>query len=267
MNIKRWTSALLGFPMIALVLILGNKFVIDIVFTLVAIMCLHEFFSCFKDKAKPITEIGYISALIIPFIHILDESQLIYLLLIIPITMVWVFLKVIMTEMKITVYDAAITILGIIYIVGFMIFLPLTTGLEDGKLLVWYPLIAAWGTDIFAYLIGKKWGKHKFTSISPKKSLEGCIGGLVGGTALMMIYTFLLNTYTYMNIDYMYILPSAIILSAIGQIGDLAASTIKRYAGVKDFSNLIPGHGGMLDRLDSIIFVAPFTFALFNIIL
>ena len=267
MNIQRWTSALLGFPMLILVLVLGNKFVIDIVFTGVAIMCLHEFFSCFKEKAKPIQEIGYISALIIPFIHILDESQLIYLLLIIPITLVWVFAKVIISEMKITVYDAAITILGIIYIVGFMIFLPLTTGLENGKLLIWYTIIAAWGTDTCAFFVGMKFGKHKFTSVSPKKSIEGCIGGLVGGMLLMLGYTFILNTYMDFNISYVVIAISSAILSIIGQIGDLAASTIKRYAEVKDFSNLIPGHGGMLDRLDSIIFVAPFAFVLFSIML
>lgn len=267
MNIQRWTSALLGFPMIVAVLILGNKFVIDIVFTIVAMMCLHEFFSCFKGKAQPIQEVGYISALIMPFIHILDKSQLIYLLLIIPITMVWVFAKVIFSEMKITVYDAAITILGIIYIVGFMIFLPLTTGLENGKLLVWYTIIAAWGTDTFAYLIGKKFGKHKFSSVSPKKTIEGCIGGLIGGTLLILGYTFILNTYMNFDISYLEIAVASVLLSAIGQIGDLAASTIKRYAGVKDFSNLIPGHGGMLDRLDSIIFVAPFAFVLFSIII
>ena len=267
MNIQRWTSALLRFPMLAAVLILGNKFVIDIVFTLVAIMCLHEYFSCFKGKAKPVSEIGYISALIIPFIHILETNQLIYLLLIIPITMVWVFLRIIISNMKITIYDGAVTILGIIYIVGFMIFLPLTTGLENGKILVWYAIIAAWGTDTFAYLIGKAFGKHKFTDVSPKKSIEGCIGGLVGGTLLMLGYTYIINTYMNFNISYLAIIPISILLSAIGQIGDLAASTIKRYAGVKDFSNLIPGHGGMLDRLDSVIFVAPFAFFFFTILL
>lgn len=260
MNIQRWTSALLGFPLIVAVIVLGNKFVIDIVFAAVAMMCLHEYFSCFKGKAKPIVEIGYISALIIPFIHLLQPNQLVYLLLIIPITMVWVFLRVIISNMKITIYDAAVTVLGIIYIVGFMIFLPLTTGLADGKILVWYAIIAAWGTDIFAYLVGKACGKHKFTDVSPKKSIEGCIGGLIGGVLMILGYTYVINNTLNFNISYLYITLVAIFLSAIGQIGDLAASTIKRYAGVKDFSNLIPGHGGMLDRLDSVIFVAPFAF-------
>ena len=260
MNIQRWTSALLGFPLIAAVLIFGNELVIDIVFTVVAIMCLHEYFSCFKDKAKPIQEIGYISALIIPIIHILEPRQFVYLLLIIPITVVWIFLRVIVSNMKITIYDAAVTLLGIIYIVGFMIFLPLIIDLQDGKLLVWYALFTAWGTDVFAYLIGKAFGKHKFTEVSPKKSIEGCVAGIIGAIIFVLVYTYVLNTYMNFNISYLYITVVAIFLSIIGQIGDLSASTIKRYAGIKDFSNLIPGHGGMLDRLDSVIFVAPFAF-------
>lgn len=260
MNIQRWTSALLGFPLIAAVLIFGNELVIDIVFTVVAIMCLHEYFSCFKDKAKPIQEIGYISALIIPIIHILEPRQFVYLLLIIPITVVWIFLRVIVSNMKITIYDAAVTLLGIIYIVGFMIFLPLIIDLQDGKLLVWYALFTAWGTDVFAYLIGKAFGKHKFTEVSPKKSIEGCVAGIIGAIVFVLVYTYVLNKYMNFNISYLYITVVAIFLSIIGQIGDLSASTIKRYAGIKDFSNLIPGHGGMLDRLDSVIFVAPFAF-------
>ena len=162
--------------------------------------------------------------------------------------------------MKITIYDAAVTLLGIIYIVGFMIFLPLIIDLQDGKLLVWYALFTAWGTDVFAYLIGKAFGKHKFTEVSPKKSIEGCVAGIIGAIVFVLVYTYVLNTYMNFNISYLYITVVAIFLSIIGQIGDLSASTIKRYAGIKDFSNLIPGHGGMLDRLDSVIFVAPFAF-------
>ena len=264
LNIQRWTSALLGFPLIAAVLIFGNELIIDIVFTIMAMMCLHEYFSCFKN-AKPIKEIGYVSALIIPLIHILEPSQFIYLLLIVPITVVWIFLRVIVSNMKINVYDAAITLLGIIYIVGFMIFLPLIIDLKNGKLLVWYAIFTAWGTDIFAYLVGKAFGKHKFTEVSPKKSIEGCVAGIIGSVFLGIIYTYVLNTYMNFNISYVYISAISMFLSIIVQIGDLSASTIKRYTGIKDFSNLIPGHGGMLDRLDSVIFVAPFAFLFLTI--
>ncbi len=267
MSIQRWISGLLGFPLLAGVLILGNKLVIIIMFTIVSLMCLYEYFSCFKGKAKPIVQVGYVATLIIPFIHILSQNQYRFLLLIIPVSFLWIFSEVITSEMKINVYDVAVTVLGILYIVGLMIFLPLTVEMEHGNLLVWYSILTAWGTDLFAYLVGKKFGKHKFTSISPKKSIEGCIGGLFGGTLFVVGYTYILNTYLNFNISYTLIIPITLALSIVSQIGDLAASTIKRYAGVKDFSNLIPGHGGMLDRLDSVMFVAPFVYYLFNIIL
>ena len=95
----------------------------------------------------------------------------------------------------------------------------------------------------------------------------GVAGGIVGGIVGITLCTFILNTYLNLNISYLLMIPIGFVLSIISQIGDLAASTIKRYAGVKDFSNLIPGHGGMMDRLDSVMFVAPFVYYLFSILL
>lgn len=138
--------------------------------------------------------------------------------------------------------------------------------MPNGKILIWYVFISAWGTDIFAYCIGIKFGKHKFSKISPNKSIEGCIAGTVGAVICMLIYTFICNTVLNMNINYILISVIGIILSLVGQIGDFAASSIKRYTGIKDFSNLIPGHGGMLDRIDSVIFIAPFAYFLLMLI-
>ena len=130
---------------------------------------------------------------------------------------------------------------------------------------IWYPLIAAWGTDIFAYVVGKKIGKHKFSKISPKKSIEGAIAGVIGSLLMALAYTYIANTFWGMNISYLYIIGMGIVLSLVGQIGDFSASSIKRYVDIKDYSNLIPGHGGMLDRIDSLIFLAPFAYALLSI--
>ena len=138
--------------------------------------------------------------------------------------------------------------------------------MPNGKILIWYVFISAWGTDIFAYCIGIKFGKHKFSKISPNKSIEGCVAGTVGAVICMLIYTFICNTVWNMNINYILISVIGIILSLVGQIGDFAASSIKRYTGIKDFSNLIPGHGGMLDRIDSVIFIAPFAYFLLGLI-
>ena len=138
--------------------------------------------------------------------------------------------------------------------------------ITNGKILIWYVFLASWGTDIFAYLIGKHFGKHKFTQISPNKSIEGCVGGILGAVVAILIYTFVCNNVFNMSINYFYAIFISILLSCISQIGDLAASSIKRYCGIKDYSNLIPGHGGMLDRIDSVLFLAPFAYLLFTIL-
>ena len=147
-------------------------------------------------------------------------------------------------------------------------FVPLIAGLEHGKILIWYVLTTSWGTDIFAYVVGRKIGKHKFSKISPKKSIEGCLAGIVGAVTLSLIYTFCINKFlAFLIAPYLHIIFISVLLSIIGQCGDFAASSIKRFNKIKDFSNLIPGHGGLLDRIDSLIFIAPFAYILFTIII
>ena len=129
-----------------------------------------------------------------------------------------------------------------------------------------YIFIASWGTDVFAYCIGRRFGKHKFSKVSPKKSIEGCIAGTIGSTVLALIYTIILNNVLTFEYSYFIVGISGIALSLIGQLGDFSASCIKRYVDIKDYSNLLPGHGGMLDRIDSVLFIAPFAYMLFTII-
>lgn len=267
MDIKRFATALIGFPIVAGIFILGNKYVVDILFAVIAALSLHEYNNALKLKAKPVLWLGYCACALIGVIHIIPTQYLVYIIgVLIPTTILILFLHIIITNMKINIVDIALTFLGICYIAIFLMFIPILTGRENGKLLVWYILFAAWGTDTFAYLIGVKFGKHKFSEISPKKSIEGCIGGTLGAVIFILIYTVILNTYFGMNINYFGITIIGVILSLIGQVGDFSASTIKRYVGIKDFSNLLPGHGGMLDRIDSIIFIAPFAYFLLMLI-
>ena len=168
--------------------------------------------------------------------------------------------------MKINIIDISVTLFGMAYVLVFFSFIALIRGLNKGNLLVWYIFMAAWGTDILAYLVGKYLGKHKFSEISPKKTIEGCIGGLIGAILFVLVYTVFLNTVFNTNLNYILMTSYAIIWSILGQIGDFAASTIKRYTGIKDYSNLLPGHGGMLDRFDSVIFIAPFAYILLMLI-
>lgn len=267
MDIKRITSALLGFPLVVIILVFGNKYVVDITFAIVAAMSLHEYFNAFKQKANPVIWMGYLASALIAFIHIFPlEHAITIVSVLIPTAIAVLFLQVILTNMKTNVRDIAITFFGICYIPLFLMFVPLINGFTNGKLLVWYILTTAWGTDIFAYIVGKWIGKHKFSKISPNKSIEGCIGGILGSICLSLLITYIFNTFFSMEFSYGYTILISIVLSIVGQIGDFAASSIKRYVGIKDFSNLIPGHGGMLDRIDSIIFIAPFAYMLLRLL-
>lgn len=207
---------------------------------------------------------GYIAAASIAFIHVIPANLTISVIAaIVPVSIIVLFARVILSEMRLNIVDIAITFFGMCYIVLFLMFAPIIKeNIKDGKILIWFVFLSSWGTDIFAYLIGKAIGKHKFTKISPKKSIEGCIGGVVGATVIILVYTIVCNNIFEMNISYLYAVFIAVLLSFVSQIGDLAASSIKRYCDIKDYSNLIPGHGGMLDRIDSVIFALPFAYFL-----
>lgn len=268
MRIKRIISTLIGFPAVAILLIFGNIYTFDILMAVIGCMCIYEYNKAFKDKYKPIKYMGYCSAILLAFIHIIPQPYLVIIAgFLIPAIVIIAFIQSIITKCKINVIDIAITLFGIVYVIGFLAFLSLTYNAQNGKFIFWYILIAAWGSDTFAYLIGIKFGKHKLCSISPKKTIEGSIAGIVGAGILNIIYTIILNNIVGLNLNIWYMLLIGIVLSIIGQFGDIAASTIKRFNNIKDFSQLIPGHGGMLDRIDSVIFIAPVAYLLLVIIL
>lgn len=136
----------------------------------------------------------------------------------------------------------------------------------NGKLLIILPFLIAWGTDTFAQVTGKLFGKHKFAPcISPNKTTEGVIGGLLGGVLLTGIYCAVLAACRQTVFAWQYLVFS-LIGSIFAVLGDLFFSYIKRSVGIKDFSSLMPGHGGILDRFDSAVFVLPLFSALLKII-
>ena len=221
-----------------------------------------------KEKQNQCIGFGYLACFLISLIHIVPRQYIVITIgVLVPTSILLLFIQVIISNMKTTIKDIAITFFGICYIPLFLMYMPLLMCSENGKLLVWYIIISAWGTDIFAFIVGRTIGKHTFSKISPNKSIEGCLGGTIGATTLTLIYTFIINTCLGMNINYLYIGAISILLSIIGQIGDFSASSIKRYVGIKDFSNLLPGHGGMLDRIDSLIFITPFAYFLLLFVL
>lgn len=158
-----------------------------------------------------------------------------------------------------------------IYLIGYIIFpfiimtkIPYGVNGYNPKIFIGI-FILIWVNDTFAYLVGKSIGKHKlFERISPKKTIEGFVGGLL----FTLLVSFFISKFYIEGSDYnRYIwLTFALIVSIFGTIGDLIESKFKRIAGVKDSGKIMPGHGGVLDRLDSVIFVAPFVFLFYQIL-
>lgn len=266
--LKRLLVTVVGIPLLVVLLIFSNKYVIDIVVALIALISIHEYMHCFSRKFKPVSWIGYIVAALIAFLHIIPREYILnYLGLAVVSVLAILFMQVVFTDMKTNVADIAVTFFGIVYIVGLFAFVAILFGYENngeaiGKFYIWYLFLATWGSDVFAFLIGCKFGKHKFSKISPNKSIEGCIAGTISGIVLVLIATIIFNNCFNMQINYLTIGIIGFILTIVGQIGDFSASAIKRYAEVKDFSNLLPGHGGVIDRFDSVIFAAPFAYYL-----
>jgi phosphatidate cytidylyltransferase len=150
------------------------------------------------------------------------------------------------------VEDGAVTFMGIIY-TGFLPLHIFFVYMSPYPSMIWLIFLSAFGTDIFAYLTGRAFGRHKLCpGISPKKTVEGAIGGLIGGAALCSVFGYILMPH---------MLAHCAVIGIAGgifsQLGDLTASIFKRKLGIKDYGNLIPGHGGILDRIDSVIFTAP----------
>lgn len=157
---------------------------------------------------------------------------------------------------------------GLFYAAVMLMFIYQVRESEGGAYLVWLTFIGAWGSDTFAYLIGRKFGKHKIVpKLSPKKSYEGCISGILGAALLGFLFATVfqkqINGVEHPQIAFALIGACS---SVISQLGDLAASAIKRNHDIKDYGTLIPGHGGILDRFDSIIFTAPVVYFLSQIL-
>lgn len=150
------------------------------------------------------------------------------------------------------------TYFGFFYVAVMLSYVYMTRELPTGVFTVWLVFLCSWGCDTCAYCIGMLFGKRKLAPVlSPKKSVEGAIGGVVGAALLGLVYAVCVNKFSSIEVSaIMYALICAT-GAMISMIGDLAASAIKRDKEIKDYGNLIPGHGGILDRFDSVIFTAP----------
>ena len=266
---KRVLTTVIGLPIVIAFFVLSNQYIIDVLFAILLILAMHEYFGCIKNGVKPVQWIGYLMAVFVAFLHIIPVNIMKNIaIMAIPTILTILYLQIIITNMKYSFEDISLTFTGILYLFGFTIFMPILYGMkgnsptENGKILIWYIFLASWGSDVFAYLIGRH-GTHKFSKVSPNKTIEGSIGGIICGGTLALAFGFLMK----MPLSLWQLAVISYVLSSTGQIGDLTFSSIKRYFDVKDYSQIFPGHGGVLDRFDSIIFNAMVLGLLLNILL
>lgn len=255
-------------------LILGLFFVLlyggDLLFCvcgIVSIIGLVEIFRVFKLSKTRLAYLGYIFTIFYYLMLYFYKSTGILLFLIAMLILLLIFY--VLSYPKFNIKQVSLIAFAILYVAVMFSFVYLIRARNEyGKYFVWLIFISSWGCDTFAYCTGMIFGKHKLTPIlSPKKTVEGAIGGIIGAALLGAIYTYII--FGKINKDISFSCVQVAVACGIGAIismlGDLTASAIKRDYGVKDYGDLIPGHGGILDRFDSVIFAAPALFFLLSL--
>ncbi len=248
----RVISGLIMVPLLILVY-LGGYFILA-ASIMVGMLGVKEFYNGFENVGiKPNHLIGRIAAMSLAvigtFVQERTDVMMLWVTVFIIISLIYMF-KIEEREMA----DSMATIMGIVYVVFFAYHVYLVD-ITMHKI-IWIIFITAFGSDIFAYFTGYFFGKHKLAPVlSPKKTIEGAIGGVVGSALCSTIFGLLV-----MPDMLIHCIILGIICSPISMAGDLTASAFKRKMGIKDYGNLIPGHGGIMDRFDSVLFVAPVVF-------
>lgn len=246
----RVLSALIMLPLMA-VIYFGGLWLVAMCFA-IGVLGVREFFKGFETLGiKPSFPIAVGSAIGLYSIFLLGGRTEWFLC--------WGFLSVLASLLylfdidKRKLEDAMATITGIFYVVYFSFHVVLVEHTGNASILVWLIVLSAFGSDVMAYFTGMSIGRHKLCpKISPKKTIEGAVGGVLGSILLCGIFGFF-----FANQYFVHCLAIGAIGAVISQCGDLTASIFKRKMGIKDYGNLIPGHGGILDRFDSVLFTAP----------
>lgn len=257
----RVLSGLIMLPLLAVVFFGGR--VLLIACFIIGAMGIREFYKGFEAMSvKPAYWVANVSILALYGINLfLPNDHRFYML--------WFFVVVVMSllylfkieERQLT--DATVTITGVFYVIFFSFHVTLVEQIPEYGTLVWLIFLTAFGTDIMAYFTGYLFGKHKLCpKISPKKTIEGSIGGILGSVILCGLFGYFVEPRLLLHC-----LIIGVLGGIISQFGDLTASIFKRKMGIKDYGNLIPGHGGILDRFDSVLFTAPMIYYYIMIIM
>lgn len=260
---KRILTALIGIPIAAYVINYG-EWLFAAMILMLTLLAWHEFYTMLQNKNINIYySLGFLLNTVIAGCAWLGNSQ--ELVMVMFISTLLALVKVVTSGTKFTVTDATFSLLGISYIgVSFahLLLLRYTDSsqyistsfgqLSAGAAYLWLAFVGTWASDTFAYFVGTYLGRHKLCSmISPGKTIEGALGGLIGSVIAIV----LLGNIFKLSMTHSVIM--GLLVGVAAPLGDLVESAIKRFAGVKDSGRILPGHGGILDRFDSILFAVP----------
>ena len=264
MFITRLLSGIVLLAAAALLFVVGDIWIV-IALGILSLVGVYELFRIWGMEKHPLAIVTYVAtvgcyAMFIDYPFNLGLHEVMPIIALLALLTVYVI-----RYPKDHINQVAKSIFALIYVPVMMSFIYLLREYEMGEWLIWLVLISSWGADTCAYCVGKLIGKHHFSELSPKKTIEGCVGGIVGAALIAFGYAWFVpeGMGEYFILDVRIMFPVVAAISAlISQIGDLSASAIKRNYEVKDYGKIIPGHGGVLDRFDSVIFVAPFIYIL-----
>lgn len=263
---QRLIFGALGIVAALLVLIFCSVKVISVCVGVIALIGMYEFFKVtgLLKKKTPAIYIGFCFTVVLYALAILEGSLVQKNIMLLNAVYVFVLMvSMVFFHSNLTFSDAALSFLGTSYISIFFLHIIFIRQSEFGNLNIWLIFISAWATDTFAYFAGRTLGKHKLCpKVSPKKTIEGAIGGTLGCVICICVYAYLCGKCKGMSVDYISAIIFAVLTAIFSQLGDLTASCIKREYGVKDYGNLIPGHGGILDRFDSTLLISPLVYYL-----
>lgn len=255
----RIISAVVLLPVLIFLVVSGGIW-LKIALSVLSLFGMYEFYQAFSKDNKPLHIICYIFAIFyLVFIEeIINTNHLFNVF--VSIFLVVILMYTVFFHKKTNILEGMSGFFGFFYVCFLLSHIYLVREYPDGKLLVWLAFISAFGCDTGAYFTGVACGKHKLIpSLSPNKTIEGSIGGIVTATVLALLYGVWIQHNTAMTNNHILLVCgiTGFLGSILSQVGDLAASSMKRLTGIKDFGKLIPGHGGVVDRFDSVLLTAP----------
>lgn len=269
---QRVITGIVGAVIVIPCLIFMHYIPFPILIALISALGVYEVIHAVGCKNIVLTVLSCLTAAAIPFLYHFGVSVP-FLPIAILYCLVYFIISVLMYS-KTTFNDTVVSLFATLAIPNSMsmliklrdVYIEFNTMLDKyaGIFLIIFAFFSAWGTDIFAYFVGRKLGKHKLCpTISPKKSVEGAVGGVIGAVVVNEILFIVFDKcfFTLHWLKWYHILIVSIVLSIVSMFGDLSASVLKRNHGVKDFGKILPGHGGVMDRFDSTLFVLPALYA------